>query len=59
VGTQHAREGSDKPQPDIGALHRQIQELLEERDRSSQKEEEYPRKIADQQTTMAQLQKDI
>jgi len=59
VGTQQEREGSEKTQPDAEALWRQIQELLEQRDRASKNEDEYQRKITDQHTAMARLREDV
>jgi len=59
VGTQQEREGSEKTQPDVDTLRRQIQELLEARDKASKNECEYRRKIADQQTVMARLWQDV
>jgi len=41
VGTQQEREGSEKTQPDIEALHRQIRELLDGRERSLKNEDDY------------------
>jgi len=49
VGTPQQTEGSEKSQPDIEALHRQIRELLDGREPSLKNEDNYRRKVADQQ----------
>jgi len=59
VGTRQEREGSEKAQPDIEALHRQVRELLHGRERSLKKEDDYGLKIADQQAKIGRLQEDI
>ena len=41
VGTRQKREGSEKTQPDIEALQRQIRELLDGRERSLKNEDDY------------------
>jgi len=51
--------GAKKTQPDVNALQRQIQELPEQRDRASKDEDEYRRKITDQQTAMVRLREDV
>jgi len=43
----------------MGALHRQIQEFVQERDRYTRNEEEYRRQVTEQYTQMAQFQKVI
>jgi len=59
VGTRQEREGSEKTQPDVDALRRQIQELLEQRDWASKDKDEYRHKITDQQHAMARLREDV
>lgn len=52
VGIQGKWNASDKIQPDIGALHRHIQELLDEIAWSSKKKDEYTKKIEARQKMM-------
>jgi len=59
VGTRQEREGSEKTQPDTEALHRQIRELLDERERSLRSKEDYQQKVADQQAQIHRLQEDV
>jgi len=59
VGTGQEREGSQKAQPDIEALHRQVRELLDGRERSLKTEDDYRLKIADQQAKIGHLQEDV
>ena len=59
VGTRQEREGSEKTQADIEALHRQIRELLDGRERSLKNEDDYRRKVADQQAKIGRLQEDV
>jgi len=59
VGTQQEREGSEKTQPNVEALHRQIRELLDGRERSLENEDDYRRKIADQEAKIGHLQEDV
>jgi len=59
VGTRREREGSDKTQADIEALHKQIGELLNGREESLKNEDEYRRKVADQQAKIEHLLEDI
>jgi len=59
VGTRQEREGSEKTQPDIEALHRQIRELLDRRERSLKNEDDCRLKIADQQAKIGRLQEDV
>ena len=59
VGTRQEREESGKTQPDIEALHKQIRELLEGREQSLKNEEDYRRKVADQQAKIERLEGDI
>ena len=59
VGTRQVREGSEKRQPDIEALHRQIKELLDRREQSLKNEDDSRRKIADQQARIERLHEEI
>ena len=59
VGTRQEREGSEKTQPNIEALHRQIRELLDGRERALKKEDDYRGQIADQQAKIGRLQEDV
>jgi len=59
VGTRQEREGSEKTQPDIEALHRQIRELLDGREQSLKNEDDSRRKIADQQAKIERLHEEI
>jgi len=59
VGTRQEREGSEKTQPDVEALHRQIRELLDGREQSLKNEDESRMKIADQQAKMERLHEEI
>jgi len=59
VGTRQEREGSEKTQTDTEALHRQIQELLNRREQSLKNEDDYRRKVADQQAKIGRLQEDV
>jgi len=44
--------GERKTQPDVGALQRQVHELLDEKDKFLKNEDEYRRNITDQQPTI-------
>ena len=59
VGTRQEREVSEKTQPDIEALHRQIQELSDRRERSMKKEHDYQQKVADQQAKIGRFQEEV
>jgi len=59
VGTRQEREGSEKTQLDIEALHKQIRELLDGREKSLKNEDDYRRKVADQEAKIGRLQEDI
>jgi len=59
VGTRQEREGSEKTQPDIEALHRQIRELLDGRKQSLKNQDDSRRKIADQQAKIERLHREI
>jgi len=47
------REGSEKAQPDVGALQRQVPELLDEKNQFRKNEDKYLLQLADQQTTIS------
>ena len=59
VGTRQEREGSEKTQPDIEALHRQIRELLDGREQSLKNEDNSRRKIVNQQAKIERLHEEI
>ena len=59
VGTRQEREESEKTQTDTEALHRQIQELLDERERSLKSREDYQQKVASQQAQIHRLHEDV
>jgi len=59
VGTRQEREGSEKTEPDIEALHSEIRELLDGREWSLKNEDDYQRKIADQQAKIERLQEGV
>ena len=59
MGTRQEREGSKKTEPDLDALHWQIQELLDRREQSQKSEDDCPRKIADQQVKIERLQVEV
>jgi len=59
MGTREEREGSEKTQPEIEALDRQIRELLEGRERSLKTEDDYQWKTMDQQAKIERLQENI
>jgi len=52
-------DGSQKTQPDFGALQRQIQELLNERQQSLEKDEKAPQELANYQATIGQMREEI
>jgi len=59
VRTPQEREGSDKTQPDVGALQRQIQELLNEKQQTQEKDEKTRRELANYQTTIRRMREEI
>jgi len=59
VRTRQEREGSEKTQPDIGALERQVQELLDEREQFLKNENQYRQKLAEQQTTISRIREEV
>jgi len=59
VGTRWESEGSEQTQPDIEAFHKPIGEQLNGREQSLKNENEYRRKVADQQAKIERLQEDI
>jgi len=52
-------EGSEKTQPDVGALQRQIQELLDERQQTLERDENTRRELANYQTTIGRMREEI
>jgi len=58
VRTRH-EEGSEKTQPDVGALQKQIQELLNERQQSMEKDEKTRQELANYQATIGRMREEI
>jgi len=60
-GTARTRqeEGSEKPQPDVGALHRQIQELLNKRQQALERDQKTRQELANYQTTIGRMREEI
>jgi len=58
VGTRQ-EEGSEKTQPDVGALQRQIQELLNERQQSMEKDEKTRQELANYEATIGQMREEL
>jgi len=59
VRTRQEREGSEKTQPDVGALQRQIQELLDEKQQNLEKDEKTRQELANYQTTIGRMLEEI
>ena len=59
VRTRQEKEGSEKTQPDVGALQRQIQELLDERRQSLENKAQYQQELANYQTTIGRMREEI
>jgi len=59
VRTRLVREESKKTLPDVGALQRQIQEFLNEKDQFLKNEDISRRQLADQQSTISQMREEI
>ena len=57
--TLQEEEGSEKTQPDVGALQRQIQELLEEKQQTVEKDEKTRRELANYQTTIGRMREEL
>ena len=55
VRTRQESEGSEKPQPGVGALQRPIQELLDEKQHSLEKDEKTGQELANYQTTIGRM----
>jgi len=53
------REGSEKTQPDVGALQRQIQELLDEKQQTLEKDEKTRQELANYQTMIGRMREEI
>jgi len=52
-------EGSEKTQPDVGALQRQIQEQLNERQQSMEKDEKTRQELANYQATIGRMREEL
>jgi len=52
-------EGSEKTQPDVGALQRQIQQLLDEKQQSLERDEKTQQKLANYQNTIRRMREEI
>jgi len=52
-------EGSEKTQPDVGALQRQIQELLNERQQSMEQDERTRQELANYQATIGRMPEEL
>ena len=59
VRTGQEREGSEKTEPDVGALQRQIQELLDEKQQPLEKDQKTGQELANYQTTIGQMREEI
>ena len=59
VRTRQEREGSDKTQPDVGALQREIQELLDEKQQTREKDEKTRRELANYQTAIGRMREEL
>jgi len=59
VRTRQEREGSENTQPDVGALQRQIQDLLDERQQALDKDEKTRQELANYQNTIGRMREEI
>jgi len=59
VRTRPGREESEKTQPDVGALQRQIQELLDEKQQSLEKDAKTRQELANYQNTIGLMREEI
>ena len=59
VRTQPRREESEKTQPDVGALQRQIQELLDEKQQSLERDAKSRQELANYQNTIGRMREEI
>ena len=59
VRTRPEREGSEKTQPDGGALQRQIQERLDEKQQTLERDEKTREELANYQTTIGRMREEI
>ena len=57
--TRQEREGSDKTQPDVGALQRQVQELLNEKDKFLKIEDQYGQNLTDQKARISRMGEEV
>jgi len=59
VRTRHEREGSEKTQPDVGALQRQIHELLDEKPQTQERDQKTGQELANYETTIGRMGQEI
>jgi len=59
VRTWQEKEGSEETQPDVGALQRQIQELLDEKQQTLEKDERTRLELDNNQTTIGRMREEI
>jgi len=59
VRTWQEREGSEKTQPDVGALQRQIQELLDEKQQTLERDEKARQGLANYQAKIGRMREEI
>jgi len=59
VRARQERDRSEKTQPDVGALQRQIQELLDEKQQTLEKDEKTRQELANNQTTIGRMREEI
>ena len=59
VRTRQEREGSEKTQPDVGALQRQIQELLDEKQQTLERDQKTRQELANCQATIGRMREEI
>jgi len=57
--TRQERDGSEKTQPDVGALQRQIQELLNKKQQTQEKDEKTRQELANYQTKIGRIREEI
>jgi len=59
VKTRQEGEGREKTQPDVGALQREIQELLDERQQSLERDAKTRRELANYQNAIGRMRKEL
>jgi len=59
VRTRQERKGSEKTEPHVGALQRQIQELLDEKQQNLEKDKKTRQELANYQTTIGRMREEI